>query len=131
MKTIILSYIHQYDLANSGTPVLLACSGGADSMVLADILLKLKFKIGIAHCNFQLRGKESEEDENFVEQFAKQHQLSFYSVKFDTQLFKKDNDLSTQMAARELRYAWLEKIDRKSTRLNSSHSDRSRMPSSA
>ena len=106
----IQSYIQQHNLANSGTPVILACSGGVDSMVLADVLLKLNHKIAIAHCNFQLRGNESDADEKFVEAFAKKNDLTFYSVKFETKLFKKSNDLSTQMAARQLRYDWLEKI---------------------
>ncbi|HMV16034.1 MAG TPA: tRNA lysidine(34) synthetase TilS [Chitinophagales bacterium] len=98
------------NLANTGTPILVACSGGIDSMVLCDVLLRLNFKIAIAHCNFQLRGKESNADEKFVAQFAKQHQLEFHSIKFDTTNYKKNNSISTQMAARELRYNWFEQI---------------------
>ncbi|TXH53825.1 MAG: tRNA(Ile)-lysidine synthetase, partial [Bacteroidia bacterium] len=54
------------NLANTGTSILVACSGGIDSMVLCDVLLRLNFKIAIAHCNFQLRGEESNADEKFV-----------------------------------------------------------------
>lgn len=106
----IQTYIQQHNLANSGTPVLVACSGGVDSMVLADVLLKLNYKIAIAHCNFQLRGRESDEDEVFVTRFAAENNIPFHVISFDTQQFKKKNAVSTQMAARELRYAWFEKI---------------------
>lgn len=108
----IKAYIHHHQLANSGTPILLACSGGMDSMVLADVLLKTKHKLSIAHCNFQLRGEESETDEQFVKHYAAEHHLSFYSVRFDTKSYAKEHSRSTQMAARDLRYEWLEKIRR-------------------
>ena len=68
-------FIHQANLFNSGTPVLVACSGGVDSMVLCEVLLKLNFKIAIAHCNFQLRGKESIGDGLLVEQYDLQHNI--------------------------------------------------------
>lgn len=110
MISKIQKYIAQNNLFNSGTPVLVACSGGIDSMVLCDVLLKLNYKIAIAHCNFQLREIESDEDEKFVEQYALQNKLKFHSVKFDTKDFKKGKTISTQMAARELRYEWFEKI---------------------
>lgn len=106
----IQTYIQEHNLFNSGTPILLTCSGGVDSMVLCDVLLKLNYKIGIAHCNFQLRENESAEDEKFVEHYAAQNKLPFHSVKFDTKAFKKGKTISTQMAARELRYEWFEKI---------------------
>ncbi|MDB5226882.1 MAG: tRNA(Ile)-lysidine synthase [Bacteroidota bacterium] len=106
----IQSYTQQHSLFNSGTPVLVACSGGVDSMVLIDILLKLKIKIGIAHCNFQLRGKDSNADESFVQQYAAEKNIPFFTERFDTNTFKKEKDISTQMAARELRYEWFEKI---------------------
>lgn len=110
MISKIQKYIVQNNLFNSGTPVLVACSGGIDSMVLCDVLLKLNYKIAIAHCNFQLREIESDEDEKFVEQYGLQNKLKFHSVKFDTKDFKKGKTISTQMAARELRYEWFEKI---------------------
>jgi tRNA(Ile)-lysidine synthase len=103
-------FIQQYNLGNTGTPILLACSGGVDSMVLADILLRLGSRIGMAHCNFQLRGDESDQDENFVRRFAEEKSIPFYSTRFDTKGFKSNNDVSTQMAARALRYEWFEKI---------------------
>lgn len=106
----IQTYIQQQNLANSGTPILVTCSGGVDSMVLCDVLQKLKYNIAIAHCNFQLRGNESDEDEQFVQHFAIQNNIPFYVIKFDTKLYKQQFDVSTQMAARTLRYEWFEKI---------------------
>ena len=103
-------FIHQAILFYSGTPVLVACSGGVDSMVLCEVLLKLNFKIAIAHCNFQLRGKESIGDALFVEQYALQHNISFPTIAFDTNAYKNEKKISTQMAARALRYEWFEKI---------------------
>lgn len=106
----VQNYIQQNNLANSGTPILIACSGGVDSMVLCNVLLKLNYKISIAHCNFQLRENESDEDELFVTAFAKQNNIPFYVIKFDTKAFKNNKNISTQMAARTLRYEWFEKI---------------------
>ncbi|MFY8110718.1 MAG: ATP-binding protein [Flavobacterium sp.] len=86
--------------------LLLAVSGGIDSMVLLHLLQQLPYTIAIAHCNFQLRGIESFEDQSFVQEYALQHQIPFYCTQFDTQAFANDYKLSTQVAARELRYDW-------------------------
>ncbi|MGL2999541.1 tRNA lysidine(34) synthetase TilS [Flavobacterium sp. RSSB_23] len=86
--------------------LLLAVSGGIDSMVLLHLLQQLPYTIAIAHCNFQLRGIESFEDQNFVQEYALLHQIPFYCTQFDTQAFANDYKLSTQVAARELRYDW-------------------------
>lgn len=106
----IQTYISIHNLVNSGSPVLVACSGGVDSMVLVDVLLKLNYKIGIAHCNFNLRGEESNDDEKFVEEFSNNNNLPFFKIRFDTKAFKAEKSISTQMAARELRYNWFEQI---------------------
>ena len=110
MEAHLQSYIQSHRLCNSGTPVLLACSGGVDSMVLATLLHGMDYKIAIAHCNFQLRGADSDADEEFVRAFAASRNLPFFTVRFDTLAFKKEKQLSTQMVARELRYQWLEEI---------------------
>jgi tRNA(Ile)-lysidine synthase len=110
MQQKIQTYINNHNLANSGTTLLVACSGGVDSMVLVDVLIKLNFKIAIAHCNFQLRGKESDEDEKFIQQFVSQNNIPFHVIKFDTKAYKQQHDVSTQMAARTLRYEWFEKV---------------------
>ncbi|MEZ5055037.1 MAG: tRNA lysidine(34) synthetase TilS [Chitinophagales bacterium] len=110
MLASIQQFIQQHNLFNSGTPILVACSGGVDSMVLCDVLLKLNFKIGIAHCNFQLRDAESDGDAQFVQSFAEKNKLPFFIKNFDTLDYKKSNAISTQMAARTLRYNWFEEI---------------------
>jgi tRNA(Ile)-lysidine synthase len=84
----------------------LAVSGGMDSMVLLHLIQQLDYKIGIGHCNFQLRGLESFEDQNFVQNYAIAHQIPFYLTQFDTKSFAEDYKVSTQVAARELRYHW-------------------------
>jgi len=89
-----------------GKKLLLAASGGIDSMVLVDLLLKENFEIAIAHCNFQLRGIESFEDQKFIENFAQKNNIPVFITQFDTKAFAEDYKLSTQVAARELRYNW-------------------------
>ncbi len=90
--------------------VLLAVSGGIDSTVMVHLFHEAKFKFAIAHCNFGLRGNESHEDELFVKTLALQLKVSFFSEKFDTEAIASDRGISIQMAARELRYYWFEKV---------------------
>jgi tRNA(Ile)-lysidine synthase len=89
-----------------GKKLLLATSGGLDSMVMLDLFHKLSFEIAIAHCNFQLRGLESFEDQSFVQNYADVNKINLFVTQFDTETFAKDFKLSTQVAARELRYSW-------------------------
>ena len=89
-----------------GKKLLLATSGGIDSMVMADLFRKLPFDIALAHCNFQLRGVDSFEDQFFVQKYADAHNVTLFTTQFDTETFAKDFKLSTQVAARELRYSW-------------------------
>jgi tRNA(Ile)-lysidine synthase len=93
-----------------GKKLLIACSGGLDSIVLTDLLYKLKHSIGLAHCNFKLRIEESDQDEAFVEDLADKLSVPFYSQTFETKNYAKKHKLSIQMAARELRYLWFEEI---------------------
>ena len=93
-----------------GKKLLLATSGGLDSMVMIDLFRKLSFEIAIAHCNFQLRGLESFEDQNFVQHYAEANDVQLFVTQFDTESFAKDYKLSTQVAARELRYHWFQEI---------------------
>ena len=86
--------------------ILLATSGGLDSMVMVDLFHKLAFDSAIAHCNFQLRGVESFGDQKFVQDYAAAHDIPLFVTQFDTEAFAKDYKLSTQMAARDLRYNW-------------------------
>jgi tRNA(Ile)-lysidine synthase len=89
---------------------LLAVSGGMDSMVMVAVFHQLGFPFGIAHCNFQLRGEESEGDETLVKASAQKYNVPFYNIQFDTKGYVENKKVSTQVAARELRYDWFEKI---------------------
>ena len=84
----------------------LAVSGGLDSMVLLHLVKQLPYEIAVLHCNFQLRGLESFGDQNFIQEYCDQHNIPIYTTQFDTEAFAKDYKLSTQVAARELRYSW-------------------------
>jgi tRNA(Ile)-lysidine synthase len=105
-----LEYINEKQLFESHQKVLLAVSGGIDSMVLLHLFEKSEFDYGVVHCNFQLRGSESDKDEEFVRQQVLIHGLPFFSTRFDTEDYAKVNGISIEMAARELRYGYFEKI---------------------
>ncbi|EZH72125.1 potassium ABC transporter ATPase [Aquimarina atlantica] len=94
----------------SGSKLLIACSGGLDSVILARLCQALHFQYSIAHCNFKLREEESDEDANFVTQLSNELQSSVFSTQFDTNTYAADHNLSIQMAARELRYDWFKKL---------------------
>ena len=96
---------HNFHFLN-GKKLLLAISGGLDSMVMAHLFHNLNYKIAIAHCNFQLRGMESFEDQKFVQDYADANTIPLFTTQFDTKAFAEDYKLSTQVAARELRYNW-------------------------
>ncbi|WP_291103699.1 MULTISPECIES: tRNA lysidine(34) synthetase TilS [unclassified Flavobacterium] len=100
------SHIDQNFHFLNGKKLLLATSGGLDSMVMVDLFKNLSFEIAIAHCNFQLRGVESFGDQNFVQDYAEVNNIPIFVTQFDTEAFAKDYKLSTQVAARELRYNW-------------------------
>ncbi|MBE0676594.1 MAG: tRNA lysidine(34) synthetase TilS [Bacteroidales bacterium] len=106
-------YISGNDLFSPHEKILIAVSGGIDSMVMVHLFLRCGYEFGIAHCNFNLRGNESDEDEKFVRSFAERHDLPFYAVRFDTEAFATGRGLSIQMAARELRYTWFEELRKK------------------
>ncbi|PWI29714.1 tRNA lysidine(34) synthetase TilS [Flavobacteriaceae bacterium LYZ1037] len=90
--------------------VLIAISGGLDSVILTHLCKDLKLNISLAHCNFNLRGNESDADEEFVLQLAEDLELEVFVENFDTETFAKDHKLSTQMAARALRYHWFQEL---------------------
>ncbi|MBQ6772204.1 MAG: tRNA lysidine(34) synthetase TilS [Bacteroidales bacterium] len=104
------AYINRYNLLAEGEKVVLALSGGIDSMVLADLLLKTKVQFVAAHCNFHLRGDESDGDEKFVNDFFEKNDIQCFVKHFETEKFAKEQGLSIEMAARELRYAWFEEL---------------------
>lgn len=90
--------------------ILLAVSGGMDSMSMFSLFRRTVHSIAIAHCNFQLRGEESEGDEQLVKKLAEEHNIPFYSKRFDTRQLQENSGKSVQMVARELRYAWFEAL---------------------
>lgn len=90
--------------------ILLAVSGGVDSMVMLHLFHTAGYKIGVAHCNFQLRGAASDEDERLVQQVCEQLKVSFHGKRFETNNYAALHGLSIQMAARELRYAWFNEL---------------------
>lgn len=90
--------------------LLVAVSGGVDSVVLCDLCHQANFDFEIAHANFQLRGEDSEVDENFVKELASRYRVPFHVKKFDTNAYAESNKCSVQVAARELRYAWFREI---------------------
>jgi tRNA(Ile)-lysidine synthase len=110
MIASLTSYIQKKNLFSSSEKILLTVSGGMDSVLMCELFHKAKLNFGIAHCNFQLRAKESDEDELFVETLAEKYNVPFHSIKFETAAFAKKNKLSIQVAARELRYQWFEEI---------------------
>lgn len=98
-----LSFLH-------GKKLLLAVSGGVDSMVLVHIFNALGYDIAIAHCNFGLRGEESDDDTEFVQGYATKNMILHFITRFDTARFASDNKLSVQVAARQLRYIWFDEV---------------------
>ncbi|MBL7922461.1 MAG: tRNA lysidine(34) synthetase TilS [Bacteroidia bacterium] len=104
------SNILKNQLFSKKDSLLLAISGGIDSVVLAYLLKSVGYKFALAHCNFNLRGKDSKADEAFCKALAKKLHVNFFSQHFDTKTYSKTNKMSIQMAARELRYAWFNEL---------------------
>jgi tRNA(Ile)-lysidine synthase len=107
-------FIELHHLFSRNSKVLAAVSGGMDSVVMAHLLKAAGFNFGIAHCNFQLRGDESLNDQAFCHGLAEQLRAPFHTTSFDTLKYVADKKISTQMAARALRYEWFEQIRQQS-----------------
>ena len=103
-------YINRCSLIAENDKVILALSGGIDSMVLADLLLKSKVQFVAAHCNFNLRGEESDGDEQLVREFTEKNGIQCFVRHFDTEQYAIEKGISIEMAARDLRYAWFEEL---------------------
>jgi len=114
MKNKVQKFISEKSLFIREEKLILGISGGADSVCLMHVFLELGYSFELAHCNFNLRGEESDADEYFVKDLAKEHQLKVHIKQFDTLVYAAENKISTQMAARDLRYAWFEKLRIKS-----------------
>ena len=98
-------------LSSINCHLLLAVSGGVDSVVLTDIVAKAGFDFTIAHCNFQLRGEESKRDEKFVRSLGEKYNKKVFVKTFDTNTYAVANKVSVQVAARELRYTWFKELN--------------------
>ena len=105
-----IDYIQENQLFNRTDTILVGVSGGTDSVVLLDLLDKAGFSTAIAHCNFRLRGIESDADEGLVGTLALKYDVPFYKTSFDTEEYARENKISVEMAARDLRYQWFEAI---------------------
>ncbi|HWK98565.1 MAG TPA: tRNA lysidine(34) synthetase TilS, partial [Parapedobacter sp.] len=103
-------FLDEQALCRPGQRALLAVSGGKDSVLMAHLFASAGYAIGIAHCNFQLRGAEADADEALVNGLARQLEVPFYTTTFDTERHAQAHGISIQMAARDLRYEWLETI---------------------
>ena len=105
-------YVAENDLATHDDRILLTVSGGVDSMVMLSLFTRSGYSVGVAHCNFQLRGAESDEDEVLVEEEAKKYGVEFYNKRFETTAEMERTGESMEMAARRLRYAWFDTLSR-------------------
>ena len=103
-------YIEENSLATHDDRILLTVSGGVDSMVMLSLFTRCGYRVGVAHCNFQLRGTESDEDEVLVEEEAKKYGVEFYNKRFETKAEMERTGESMEMAARRLRYAWFDAL---------------------
>lgn len=106
----ISCYINRYDLMHHDGFYLVALSGGADSVALLCVLRELGYRLEAVHCNFHLRGEESNRDENFCESLCSQMNIPLHRVHFDTQFYAETHKVSIEMAARELRYRYFEQL---------------------
>ena len=109
----VSTYIRQRGLLQKDKPVLVALSGGADSVSLLDVLLRAGYTCIAAHCNFHLRGEESNRDEAFVRDLCKQMNVELEVTDFDTIEYARTHEMSIEVAARELRYRWFDEMARK------------------
>jgi tRNA(Ile)-lysidine synthase len=110
MQSDFLNFFTNNKLADPSSRILLAVSGGIDSVVMADLFFKAGYSFAIAHANFQLRGEESIRDENFVRKLANLYKVELFTELFNTQRYASSHKVSIQVAARELRYRWFNEL---------------------
>ena len=102
--------IREHQLVEPDDKILVALSGGADSVALLLVLLQAGFHCEAAHCNFHLRGKESDRDEKFVRDLCRSQSIRLHTKDFDTMAYAREKGISIEMAARELRYGYFEEL---------------------
>lgn len=105
-----LNHIDRHKLCKTTDKILVAVSGGVDSMVMLDLFMQSGFQVGVAHCNFKLRGDDSDADEQFVREVCRTRNIAFFTRSFDTKAEAARGNRSTQVAARELRYSFFREI---------------------
>jgi tRNA(Ile)-lysidine synthase len=110
MIDVVRTYINKHSLLSEDKPVLVGLSGGADSVALLTVLIRLGYACIAVHCNFHLRGGESDRDEAFAENFAGGSGVPFYKTDFNTSQYAGEKHISIEMAARELRYNYFEEM---------------------
>jgi len=110
MLNRIKKYIEKHLLLDKDATHIVALSGGADSVCLLRIMLQLQYKVHAVHCNFRLRGKESNRDENFCKELCSKLNVPLHLAHFDTMLYAKQKHISIEMAARDLRYSYFEQL---------------------
>jgi tRNA(Ile)-lysidine synthase len=106
MQQKVQTYIQDHQLLTQKGRIIVGVSGGTDSVVMLHVLMSLGYDCVIAHCNFHLRMAESDRDELFVRDLAKELKVPYYSVDFETTKYAEEHKISIEMAARDLRYAW-------------------------
>ncbi|WP_418895016.1 tRNA lysidine(34) synthetase TilS [Limibacterium fermenti] len=112
MLNRVRRFIGQNNLLTPHAKVIVGLSGGMDSMVLLDVLIKLGYECMAAHCHFHLRGAESDRDAGFVKEWCERHDINLKTIDFDTFAYAGRKKISVEMAARELRYDWFETLRR-------------------
>lgn len=110
MKQTIAAYMRAQKMPAPPAKILVAVSGGIDSVVLLDVLVRLGFQCVVAHCNFHLRGDDSDGDAQFVEALAQKYEIPLRRADFDTKKVAAERKISIEMAARDLRYTWFEQV---------------------
>lgn len=110
LLTQFTQHVNTASLFQKADKLLIAVSGGVDSVVLCDLCFSAGFNFEMAHCNFQLRGEDSEADEKFVVELALKYKVKYHVVKFDTEKYAAEHKQNIQLAARNLRYNWFNEI---------------------
>ena len=104
----VYEFLEHEQLLQPDSFCLVALSGGADSVALLRVLLRLGYRVEAAHCNFHLRGKESDRDEQFARELCDELKVGFHLIHFDTKTYAEIHQVSIEMAARQLRQAFMD-----------------------